>query len=281
MGKRYHYKLIHELGRGSAGVIHLALDVEEQTLVALKVLSPEAIARHHNAIARFVREVKILERLDHPNLVRVMRSGRSRGRPYFAMEFVDGESLSVRLSKGPLGVRQSLKLAEQLASALDHVHQAGIVHRDLKPSNILLQKDLTPRLADFGLAHDESERDLRLTASGVAVGTLRYSSPEQCGGDSHKVDGRADLYSLGLVLAAAITGKQPRAPESMQDLAGRFDREYARMMARQLVPESVVKVCRKATRNDPRKRYQTAGAFAADLRRCLSENPSKRLAAAS
>ncbi len=278
MGTRYHYKLIEELGRGSAGVIYLALDVPKQSLVALKVLSQEAVDRHPNAVARFAREVRILSRLRHPNLVAIDRCGRSGGRPYFAMELIEGKSLASVLQDGPVAMRTVLKWTEKLARALDYVHRRGIVHRDLKPSNVLLDKEGEVRLADFGLARDEE--DLRLTASGVAVGTLRYASPEQAGGDSHKVDGRADIYSLGLLAATAITGIVPKVPESMEDLKARFEREHERALIRLLVPEAVIEVLRRATRYDPKKRYKSARDLAGEVRELLDEMGSHEKLAA-
>ncbi|MCA9573573.1 MAG: serine/threonine protein kinase, partial [Myxococcales bacterium] len=194
------------------GVIHLALDVETDELVALKHLSKEAVERHKNAVARFQREVRILSRLEHPNLIRIVRTGRSRGRPYFAMQYVEGKTLNAALASGPVPLRDALRMAEKLARALDYIHEHGIVHRDVKPSNILIDEAGEPLLADFGLAHDKSEVDLGLTASGTAVGTLRYCSPEQCAGDSHKVDGRADVYALGIILATMITRRFPKCP---------------------------------------------------------------------
>jgi len=277
-----HYKLLQELGRGSAGVIHLALDVEENRLVAVKHLSEAAVGKHKNAVARFMREVRILSRLEHPNLVQIVRCGRARSRPYFAMEFIDGKTLNEVLAKKPMELRAALKLCERLARALDYIHQHGIVHRDVKPSNILVEKNGVPRLADFGLAHDVSEVDMQLTASGTAVGTLRYCSPEQCAGDSHKVDGRADVYALGLILATAITRRFPQCPESMQDLRGRFDREYRRQLNRMLVSEEVIQICRKAMRYDAAKRYSSAGDMARDLRHALRDlGTSQRFARAS
>ncbi len=269
--QRSHYKLLKELGRGSAGVIHLALDVNDDRLVALKHLSREAVNRHHNAVARFRREVRILSRLKHPNLVEIVHCGRSRGRPYFAMEFVEGKTLNDVIAARPIDLPTALDIGLKLAKAMDYIHKHGIVHRDVKPSNILLTKDLIPQLADFGLAHDQSEVDMGLTASGTAVGTLRYCSPEQCAGDSYKVDGRADIYSLGVVIATTITRRFPKAPESMQDLRGRFDREFRRPMDKLLIPESVIRLLRKCMRFDAKKRPQTAGAVAKDLEQILRD----------
>lgn len=281
MGVR-HYKLLQELGRGSAGVIFLALDVEEDRLVAVKHLSQSAVDRHRNAVERFLREVRILSRLKHPNLVEIVRCGRSDGRPYFAMEYVDGQTLNSVLAKKPLDLRTALRVTERLARALDYIHRHGIVHRDVKPSNILLDRKKVPQLADFGLAHDQSEVDLQLTASGTAVGTLRYCSPEQCAGESHKVDGRADIYSLGLILATSITRKFPKCPESMQDLRGRFEREFRRTMDRLLIPEDVIELCKKAMRYDAKKRFQTANQMAREIRTILRGlEESQRMARAS
>lgn len=277
-----HFKLLQELGRGAAGVIHLALDVEEDELVAVKHLSRAAVERHRNAVARFMREVRILQRLEHPNLVRVVHCGRAKGRPYFAMEYIDGQTLNQVLAKKPLELRTGLKVAERLANALGYIHQHGIVHRDVKPSNILLDKKLNPRLADFGLAHDKGEVDMQLTASGTAVGTLRYCSPEQCAGDSHKVDGRADIYALGLILATALTRRFPKCPESMQDLRGRFDREYRSPMNRMLIPEDVISLCHKAMRYDPDRRFKSAKRMAKEIRAIMRNlGASQRLARSS
>lgn len=261
-----HYKLCSVLGRGSAGTIYLSYDVLRKRMVALKHLSPEAMKKYPNALARFGREARILERCAHPNLVRILDCGRADGRPYFAMELVQGRSLGDYLAQKSLTLREALHIAHGVARGLDYIHRRGIVHRDVKPANILLEKDLTPRVADFGLARDEAEVDLALTGSGIAVGTPRYSSPEQSAGASRNVDGRADIYSLGLVLASMVVRRPPEAPRSLSDMRARFEREFVKDLAIMNVPAEVVEICRKATHFDPAKRYATAKDMARDIR---------------
>jgi serine/threonine protein kinase len=265
-----HYKLCSVLGKGSAGTIYLAYDVSKRRMVALKHLSPEAMRKYPNALARFGREARILERCQHPNLVRILDCGRSGGRPYFAMELVQGRSLGDHLAQKPVTLRQALVIAHGVARGLDYIHRRGIVHRDVKPANILLERDLTPRLADFGLARDEAEVDLALTGSGIAVGTPRYSSPEQSAGASRSVDGRADLYSLGLVLASMIVRRPPEAPRSLSDMRARYEREFLRDLEGLGVANDVIEVCRKATQFDPNKRYSNARDMAREIRACIA-----------
>jgi serine/threonine-protein kinase len=272
-----HYKLCSVLGKGSAGTIYLAYDVAKKRMVALKHLSPEAMKKYPNALARFGREARILERCQHPNLVRILDCGRADGRPYFAMELIQGRSLGDHLAQHALSLRESLVIAFGVARGLDYIHRRGIFHRDVKPANILLEKDLTPRLADFGLARDEAEVDLALTGSGIAVGTPRYSSPEQSAGASRSVDGRADIYSLGLVLASMIVRRPPEAPRSLSDMRARFDREFANDLAAMGVPQDVIEVCRKATQFDPQKRYANARDMARDIRACLQALDAQNL----
>ncbi|MEZ0227262.1 MAG: serine/threonine-protein kinase [Planctomycetota bacterium] len=267
--RRRHYKLCSVLGKGSAGTIYLAYDVASDRIVALKHLSQDAMKKFPNAVARFGREARILARCRHPNLVRFLDCGRAQGRPYFVMELVHGRSLSDHLAQKPLTLRQALKICHGVARGLDYIHRMGIIHRDVKPANILLERDLTPRLADFGLARDESEADLALTGSGIAVGTPRYSSPEQSSGASRSVDGRADIYGLGLMLAAILTRRPPEAPRSLSEMRNRFEREFEPRLIEVSTPRDVIEVCRRATEFDPKKRYNTAREMARDLRDVL------------
>ena len=276
--RRRHYKLCSVLGKGSAGTIYLAYDVSNDRIVALKHLSSEAMKKFPNAVARFGREARILARCRHPNLVRFLDCGRAQGRPYFVMELVHGRSLSDYLAQKPLTLRQAVRICHGVARGLDYIHRMGIVHRDVKPANVLLERDLTPRLADFGLARDESEADLALTGSGIAVGTPRYSSPEQSAGASRSVDGRADLYALGLMLAAIIVRRPPEAPRSLSEMRSRFEREFEPRLMEVGTPREVIEICRKATEFDPKRRYANAREMARDLReilRGMEDNGSK------
>ena len=275
---RRHYKLCSVLGKGSAGTIYLAFDVAGEKVVALKHLSIEAMRRFPNAVARFGREARILARCRHPNLVRYLDCGRAEGRPYFVMELVHGRSLADHLADHEVSLRQALRIAHGDARGLDYIHQKGIVHRDVKPANILLEKDLTPRLADFGLARDESEVDLALTGSGIAVGTPRYSSPEQSAGASRTVDGRADIYAVGLMLAAIVTKRPPDAPRSLTEMRARFERELEPRLISCNVPAFVRDIVRKAVHFDPRRRYESAKDMARDLREALSTLDASALA---
>jgi serine/threonine protein kinase len=268
---RRHYKLCSVLGRGSAGTIYLAYDVRGERIVALKHLSQDAMRKFPNAVARFGREARILARCRHPNLVRFLDCGRAEGRPYFAMELVHGRSLSDHLAQKPLTTRQALRVCHGVARGLDYIHRHGIIHRDVKPANVLLERDLTPRLADFGLARDESEADLALTGSGIAVGTPRYSSPEQSAGASRSVDGRADIYALGLMLGAILVRKPPEAPRSLSEMRSRFEREFEPELRQLGITEDVIEICRKATHFDPKKRYATARELARDLREAINQ----------
>ncbi len=279
--RRRHYKLCSVLGKGSAGTIYLAYDVAGSRIVALKHLSADAMKKFPNAVARFGREARILSRCRHPNLVRFLDCGRAQGRPYFVMELVHGRSLSDHLAQKPLSLRQSLKICHGVARGLDYIHRLGIVHRDVKPANVLLERDLTPRLADFGLARDESEADLALTGSGIAVGTPRYSSPEQSSGASRSVDGRADIYALGLMLAAILTRRPPEAPRSLSEMRNRFEREFEPRLIEIGTPREVIEICRHATEFDPKKRFATSREMARELRDVLRalDNGEEQLAA--
>ncbi len=206
------YRLLSRLGQGGMGTVYKALHTDLQKLVALKVLSPHLV-QDRQAVARFRREMKALGRLEHPNLVRAMDAGQAEGRHFLVMEYVEGPSLAQLVRRlGRLPVPEACELIRQAAAGLQYAHEQGMVHRDVKPSNLLLTREGKVKVLDLGLALLASEETTRAKAtdSGMALGTADYIAPEQVN-DSHTVDIRADIYSLGCTLYELLTGRAPFA----------------------------------------------------------------------
>ncbi|HSE47551.1 MAG TPA: serine/threonine-protein kinase, partial [Gemmatimonadales bacterium] len=190
------YTLQRQLGRGGMATVFLAQDLKHKRLVALKVLHPELA--HALGPERFHREVELAARLQHPHILTVLDSGEAAGYLWFAMPFVDGESLRIRLNRErQLPVEEATRIATEVSRAFDYAHRQGVIHRDIKPENILLTKDGDTLVADFGIARALSGGD-RLTETGMAVGTPAYMSPEQASGE-RELDARTDVYALGTV----------------------------------------------------------------------------------
>jgi serine/threonine protein kinase len=204
---RDRYLIERELGRGGMATVYLARDLKHDRLVALKVLHPELAATL--GPERFLREVQLTARLQHPHILPVHDSGEAAGQLWYTMPYVEGESLRQRLLREKrLPLDKALRIARDVLAALAYAHEHGIVHRDIKPENILLEGGEAV-LADFGIAHAVSAAGSeRLTRTGVAVGTFTYMSPEQASGQE-AIDGRSDLYSLACVLYECITGEPP------------------------------------------------------------------------
>jgi serine/threonine-protein kinase len=200
------YSLERELGRGGMGVVYLAREVQLDRLVAIKVLPPDLAVRA-DLRERFLREARTAARLSHPNIVPIFRVGEVGGSVFFAMAYVDGETLTQRVrARGPLPPHEATRLIQEIAWALAYAHARGVVHRDIKPDNILLEKGTRRALVtDFGIAHIETASGL--TEVGQVMGTAHFMSPEQAAGEA--LDGRSDLYSLGVVAHFALTGKLP------------------------------------------------------------------------
>lgn len=205
------YHIQEFLARGGMADVYLALDQNLGRTVALKVLSG-SMSEEPSALMRFQREARTIARLTHPNIIQVYSAGLTPlQRPYLAMQYISGGSLQDRLEslleqERRLGVHEALLLARQIALALHHAHAAGVVHRDLKPSNILLQAEDVPVISDLGIAAVQQETT-RLTQTGGIIGTPHYMSPEQVSGQ--QVDGRADLYALGIILYELLAGRPP------------------------------------------------------------------------
>jgi serine/threonine protein kinase len=200
-----------ELGQGAMGAVYLARHEETGRRVALKLMLA-GLDSNPKAQARFEREADVLKQLRHPNVVQLVAIGKFRGRPFYAMEFIEGESLDRVLERRRrLGWQEAAEIAKQVCAALQHVHDKGILHRDLKPSNLMVTKDGKVKLTDFGIAKDLDRT--ALTSANYTVGTAAYMSPEQCRGEAD-IDHRTDLYSLGVVLFELIAGRRPFEADS-------------------------------------------------------------------
>ena len=202
-----HYRIIALLGRGGMADVYRAEDERLGREVALKAVPPE-FARDPERIERFEREVRAAARLSHPNIVTVFEFGHGEGQHFYTMALMPGGDLKARIRANPEGMppAEARAVAVAVARALDYAHQQGLVHRDVKPENILFWQDGTPQLTDFGIAR-AMESGTRMTATGMSIGSPHYMSPEQAQG--LEVDGRSDLYSLGVVLYEMLTGRLP------------------------------------------------------------------------
>lgn len=205
------FRIESELGSGAMGSVYKAIYTETGQPVALKWIAMN-LSVNETALARFEREAEILKQLKHPNIVRLFASGHYKKMPFFAMEYVKGESLDKMLERrGRIGWQEVVRFGKQLCQALQHAHEKGIIHRDLKPSNLMILKDGTLKLTDFGIAKDVDVT--ALTAANVTVGTAAYMSPEQCYGERN-LTSKSDLYSLGVVFYELLTGEKPFKKET-------------------------------------------------------------------
>jgi eukaryotic-like serine/threonine-protein kinase len=259
------YRLERELGRGGMATVLLAHDLKHDRQVALKVLHPELAASL--GPERFQREIRTTARLQHPHILPVLDSGEAAGQLWYTMPYVEGESLRDRLRReGQLPLDNALQITQEVADALEYAHGQGVVHRDIKPENILLSRGHA-LVADFGIAQALQVTDAdHLTATGVAVGTPAYMSPEQADGAS-SVDGRSDLYSLGCVLYEMLTGEVPYSGRTPQAVIAKRVLEplpHVRTL-RQSVPEAVEQAINRALATTPADRFTTAGELARAL----------------
>jgi serine/threonine-protein kinase len=271
----HHYRVVEFLGAGGMGEVYLARDARLHRPVAIKVLAGH-FTSDRDKVRRFEQEARAASVLNHPNIVTIHETGQVDGAHFIVAEYIEGQTLSQRLARGPMSVGEALDVALQVANALDAAHASGIVHRDIKPDNVMLRPDGLVKVLDFGLAklfepatlasdHQGSHKRLE-TNPGVVMGTARYMSPEQASGQD--VDERTDIWSLGVVLFEMLAGKPPFDGETPSHAIVEILDEPVPLLSAHVngIPAELERIVDKSLRKKAGKRYRTAREFADDLK---------------
>ncbi len=264
-----HYRVVSELGRGGMGAVYRADDTRLGRQVALKIL-PADVAADPARMQRFAQEARLAASLTHPNVATIYEIGQDQGYWFLAMELIEGRPLSEKIQLGPFAFPEIVRIASQVADALDDAHSKGIVHRDIKPANLMLTPRGHVKVLDFGLAKLEwgvtTEDTQLMTSAGIVMGTAAYMSPEQALG--HTVDHRTDLFSLGAALYEMATGRLPfpgqNAQQTIVSILNTQPGPIARLNYE--TPPEFEHVVRKCLEKDPERRYQSARELLVDLR---------------
>src|SRR3954466_10088859 len=267
-GLSAHYELDNEIGRGGMGVVYRARDKRLKRHVAIKVLPPE-LAFQSAIRTRFLREAETAAQLSHPNIVPIYTVDEAEGLVFFVMAYISGDNLAKRLhDKGVLAVEDVRRITREVADALAYAHERGVVHRDIKPDNILLDASSNRAMVtDFGIARAVSDIDSgRLTATGMAIGTPAYMSPEQAAGD-RQIDGRSDLYSLGVVAYQMLVGEPPFVANSTPAMLVKHISERPTPVSarRSGVPQDLGRAVMMCLEKAPDQRFPSASALVTAL----------------
>jgi len=263
------YEIKSELGRGGMATVYRGWDPLFEREVAVKVLPPELLHSDPQFKMRFEREAKIIASLEHPSIVPVYDVGDDNGQPYFVMRYMGGGSLSDRIKTNTLSIDETIKILGQLAPGLDEAHAKGIIHRDLKPSNILFDAKGTPYISDFGIAKLSQAQSGNMTGSAI-IGTPAYMAPEQAQGTG--VDGRTDIYAVGIILYEMLTGRQPYEADTPMAVAFKHITDPVPNIreANPTLPEDVEAVIHTAMAKDKESRFDTTTELVDSLRTIAS-----------
>ncbi len=267
-----HFEIIQEIGRGGMGIVVEAKDVVTQQLVAIKLLNPN-LSMDLAAVTRFHVEINACQALSHRNIIPILEVGQYQNTPYYVMPLIAGTSLSniLKLQRDKISIRLATQIAFQVALALNHAHQHGVIHRDIKPNNIMVTNELV-MVTDFGLARPEWMA--KLTTTGIILGTPNYMSPEQIQGIPY-IDGRSDIYSLGICLYEMLTGMVPFQGETIAQLFHQI-LHVQPMPPKQIntnIPRKLNDLVLKSLAKHPSFRFQNAEEMA-EILRCFLCEPS-------
>ena len=263
------YEVKENLAEGGMGAVFRVADRDGKRELALKAPLPDGRGgTFAHRMRRFLREVRLTQRMNHPGVAKVVEVGQEDGLPYFTMELIEGIPLSDMMFSGVMEIADACEYIESAARAVHHIHEKGVIHRDLKPQNMLVRKDREVVIIDFGLARDAAGIDPRITQDGVWLGTPAYIAPEQAQGEASVVDARADVYSLAAVLYESLTGNAPYGSGNTKQIFKNLKHKQAENVrfARPECPEAIDKVVMKAIAKHRSDRYATALEFADALR---------------
>ena len=274
-----HYRIVEPIGAGGMGAVYKAFDSKLQRIVALKLLPSEYVSQDDRR-RRFFQEARAASALSHPHILTIYEVGEDEGRPYIAMEYVEGETLRQKIKNNGLQLNEVLDIAIQIAAGLARAHELGIIHRDLKPENLMLSRDGYAKILDFGLAKLVAERDRAIvgdseqktlirgvqTESGTLLGTVNYMAPEQLLGQ--RVDRRCDVFSFGVVVCEMLTGKAPFVHDNRIDTMHAILHREPKLPSdgRPELPFDLQRVLAKALAKTPKERYQSVAELAEELK---------------